>query len=285
MEDEVKKAKTSNKLSEVKKVKSNPKVNTVKKSNQEENTVKKQKSNSEENAIKKAKKVSTANKTGPSKKTTTNTKTTTSRPKTNTEKEIITNSKKEEAVGKEKIKKNTKPKTDKSKTPGPNGKKVVEEINIEEIAKELTGKSKLPKEEKKRINLKIVPNIIIQLLYTLYIILLNLGFTNIEKAVYITDLKVFALLFLAVAIIIIEKAYEKDDEKLAVYGIEVIILAIFNLIFMYIMYKNINNYKNVIFIAAIFANAYYFAKSAVTLVKLRKAFRKENSDIKHITEK
>ena len=50
---------------------------------------------------------------------------------------------------------------------------------------------------------------------------------NIESSIFIVDLKVFAVSLLAVAIGIFEFAYKKDSGKAAIYGIEILFLAIY----------------------------------------------------------
>ena len=55
---------------------------------------------------------------------------------------------------------------------------------------------------------------VIGILVVLYFIFLNLGFKNIEKNIFATDLKVFSITILVISIFIFERAYKNKSKIL-----------------------------------------------------------------------
>ena len=73
-------------------------------------------------------------------------------------------------------------------------------------------------------------NILIGIFVILYFVSLGVGFINIESVAYVTDLKVFSIAILAIAIILFEYSYNKDSGKFAIIGIEMLFVAIITLV-------------------------------------------------------
>ena len=99
-----------------------------------------------------------------------------------------------------------------------------------------------------------------------------LGFYNIDRNVYQTDLKVFALSILFVAIIVLEKAYKEDSGRIAIVGIELIIIATISLglIFAHLMFS-VSYVLIVSIIVAVFF-VYYIIKSMIMYFRERKKY-------------
>lgn len=149
-------------------------------------------------------------------------------------------------------------------------------ISIQEIKKTIKKKQKLPKEEIGKINKRVFQNIFVAACIIIYFIFLNLGQMNIQGEVYVTDLKVFSMCILLLAIALIEKAYKKDDGEIAVYGIEMIVLS---LVTVALIYVNLMLSTRYVFIATsisyIFA-IYYLIKSIVIYFRKRKKYFVDN---------
>ena len=100
---------------------------------------------------------------------------------------------------------------------------------IEKIEKEISEKTKLPNEVKEIIKKEAFTNIVVGSVGILYFIFIVLGSVGSIKNVRTIDLNIFSIIFLGIAITIFEIAYRKDDGKLAIYGIESLVVAIFTL--------------------------------------------------------
>lgn len=238
-------------------------------------------------------------KTTPKKKTTTKKTTATKKTNTTSKKETTKketmpkvtkrNNKKSETITKNeeepKVEKNNEIKSNKGKELIAKKEITLDEEKLEKIKKEINKQTKMPKEQKKKINKKIFQNIAIAIGIIIYFIFINLGFHNIEENTYLTDLNVFSAVTIGITIILFEKAYKKDSGEVAIYGIEMLLLSVSTLLTNYI-YK-IYNSKFVYIIASIamlFA-IYYVGKSIVIYVKMKNKALKKASDIHKIVRK
>ena len=105
-----------------------------------------------------------------------------------------------------------------------------------------------------------------------YFIFLILGFNNIEHSVYQTDLKVFAMCSLLIAIVLLEKAYKSDNGKLAMFGIETIFIAIITLALIYINIMLSDRYVSIVLSISYIVAIYYVIKSIILYIRGRKKY-------------
>lgn len=167
-----------------------------------------------------------------------------------------------------------------------NNKNKEEQDNIQKIEEVIKNNKKIVNEYTKKINKKVFENIIIAIIFVLYFYFIYLGSQNIESKIYITDLKVFSLGLLTIAIIIFEYSYKKDNGSLSIHGIEVLILAIITLFLVYIYSLYINRTYILIIVSMSIASLIYFLiKSIVVYRKMKKVYYKSKDDIKEIIKK
>lgn len=150
-------------------------------------------------------------------------------------------------------------------------KKEVKTVDMQEMQKvlkqEIKSKKTVTEEQQKKMNGEVFKNIIIAIAIVLFLNCIILGFMNIESSIFIVDLKVFAVSLLAVAIGIFEFAYKKDSGKAAIYGIEILFLALCMLAFIYIDIM-LNSKFVIIAVLLTYAIAiYYTAKSIIVYKK------------------
>ena len=145
-------------------------------------------------------------------------------------------------------------------------------IKIEAIKEALKQKKKLPKEESKKINKVLLKNFIIAGLILIYFIFLNLGFINIKSDVYVTDLKVFGMCILLFAVALIENAYKKENGETALYGVEMIVLAIVTIGLIYAKLMFSGQYAYIVVGASYIFLAYYLIKSMIIYIKRKKQY-------------
>lgn len=150
--------------------------------------------------------------------------------------------------------------------------KKIQWISLKEIKKTMKEKQSLPKEESNKINRYLFQNIMVAIAIIVYFIFLNLGKQNIQLNVYVTDLKVFGMCILLLAIMILEKAYKDDSGRLAVFGIEMIVLSLTTISLIYVDLMLSSRYSVILTsISYIFA-IYYLIKSVVIYLKKRKKY-------------
>ena len=157
---------------------------------------------------------------------------------------------------------------------------------IEKIEKEIVEKTKLPNEVKENIKKEVFNNIAVASVIILYLIFIFLGSVGTAKIVRTIDLNIFSILFLGIAIILFEISYRKDDGKLAMFGIESLVIAIFTLFLPYIIFELNEANKKYYLISSIYIAAYYILKSIIISVKLKSKYMNSNiSDVKEIVKK
>ncbi|MDR0978881.1 MAG: hypothetical protein LBL91_02945 [Lachnospiraceae bacterium] len=158
-----------------------------------------------------------------------------------------------------------------------------EEIKIEE---ELQNKKKLSKTLKQKLYKKIAREALVSILISVYAIFIYLGSININRQIYVTDLKVFSMSILIISIILFEKAYSKMSVELFVRAVEVLIVAIVTLFLKYLLFDANNNvFRMIPGIMAIAFFIYAIIKMIIYYVLTRKEHKQTISDVKDILKK
>ena len=106
----------------------------------------------------------------------------------------------------------------------------------------------------------------------LYFTFLILGFNNIDKEVYQTDLKVFSICTLFLSIVLLERAYRQSSRKIAIYGVEVLVIAIVTLGLIYVNLMLSSKYVNILLIILGIVVIYYFIKSIIIRARGKKKY-------------
>ncbi len=161
-------------------------------------------------------------------------------------------------------------------------KKDKKKIDEKQIAEQIETAKKMPRDEKKKIYKKVFSNILLGIIVTLYFIGIGVGFLNIEGPTFITDLKVFSLAILAISIILFEYAYGKDDDNTALYGIEMLFVAIMSLVLLYTCILHQDKFIAVANIVACIGVLYYLVKSISIYIREKLKWKKTISDVKEI---
>ena len=128
-------------------------------------------------------------------------------------------------------------------------------------------------------------NILKAIIVVLYFFVLNLAYENINSEYLEIGIKIFTMIFLFIAIYIFEKAYKKDDEKLALQGIEILVLATYTLTTEHITTKFNFNFKSYSLVASYIFAIYFVLKSIIVYTKGRKELAEDLSDIREIVKK
>ena len=155
-------------------------------------------------------------------------------------------------------------------------KEHVKTIKFEDIKNIFKKKKKLPKEAVGTIIKPVFDNVLVAVVVMIYFIFLILGFYNIENSVYEIDLKVFSMCILFIAIMLLEKAYKKDSGKIAIFGIEAIVISIITLALIYINLMFSDKYIITVLMSSYILAIYYVIKSIVIYQKGKKKYFVDN---------
>lgn len=146
-------------------------------------------------------------------------------------------------------------------------------------------RNQIPKDVSQEILKKILVNLITAIGMMCYFITLNLAHSAMKQERLIGDIEVFAGAFLITGIFLLEKAYQKDDGKIAITGIEFLILSLHSLSIMHIITLLKYDFRLYILTSSYIISSYYVLKSIILYTKERKDYLKSLSDISEIVKK
>lgn len=132
---------------------------------------------------------------------------------------------------------------------------------------------------------KIYLNILKAIIILLYFFILNLAYENISSEYLEKGIKIFTMIFLFIAIYIFEKAYKKDDDDLALQGIEILVLSAYTLTTEHITNKFNFEFKSYSLVASYMFAIYFILKGIIIYTKGRKEVAQNLSDIREIVKK
>lgn len=155
-------------------------------------------------------------------------------------------------------------------------------IDEKQMAQKLEQAKIMPKEKKKGIYKRAFENILVAVIVILYFLMMILGYINIPEEAYVKDLKVFSLATIAITIVLFEIAYNKDSGKIAIHGIETLLLSILTLVSMYIYILHRTKFLFVIMGGVVLATLYYLVRSIVVIAKEKRKWKDNISDVKDI---
>lgn len=160
----------------------------------------------------------------------------------------------------------------------------IKEENIRKLDEELKEKRKIPKEYKKKIRKQVIFNIITIFAITLFLASINIMSLYIETQTYLNYLRIISIIVAIISIIYFELGYKKDNEKLFLYGVEILILALITLFSIYLYYMFFEKYSNILIYITIAFLAYYLIKILILKSRMKKKYYKEQNDIKEIVK-
>ena len=156
---------------------------------------------------------------------------------------------------------------------------------IQKIEEEINEKRKMPKEVKESLRKEIFTNIIICACLVAYFLFLFLVSVDKTKAVRVIDLKIFSIIYLATSIILFEIAYKKDSGKIAIHGVEILLVAIMTLFLPYIIFELDSKYQKIYYFVGEYIAVYYVIKCIFIAIIRKRKYSKDVSDIKEIIKK
>lgn len=135
---------------------------------------------------------------------------------------------------------------------------------------------------KKNISLNVYKNIIIAIAIMIYFIVINSMYYKLEKNNLLLILKALSIVILFMGIIILEIAYRKDNGRIGINAIEVIVLAGHTLSIAHIVELHKFEFANYILVSSYMFSIYYLFKAVFIYTKERKEYLNSLSDIKEI---
>lgn len=156
---------------------------------------------------------------------------------------------------------------------------IKQQKELETIEKEMKSQEELEKKKMSTTYVSILKNILYAIIEMLYFIVVIICKNYIEPNMFITVLKVFSMVLIFTTICVFEIAYKKDSGKLAVTGIEFLVISICTLISIrtYILF-NSKFVSSIASFGLLFA-IYYVGKAIRIYLKEKKKIKKEVNNI------
>lgn len=161
----------------------------------------------------------------------------------------------------------------------------IKEENIKKLDEQIRESKKIPKEYKKKIRKQIFLNIIILIAIIIYLCCVNILSLYIDTEIYLKYLKILSVILAVIAVIYFEISYRKDNAKMFLYAIEVLMLAVITLFSNYAYYMFFDIYNMILSEITIVFAVYYIIKIFILSINMKKKYYKEQNDIKDITKK
>lgn len=151
-------------------------------------------------------------------------------------------------------------------------------INKETKTENETETKKLPEELKKRLR----NNFFIAVGIIIYFGILILAHAKMKLDRLSCDIEIFASVFLLLGIYMLEKSYKKDNGKVAINAIELLVLAFHSLSITYIITLLNYDFNKYLIISTGAFSIYYILKAIIIYTKNRKEYLDSLSDISEI---
>ena len=140
----------------------------------------------------------------------------------------------------------------------------------------------------KKINCLVTGSVLNNLVYasmiTIYFMFFNMYAVTTESVIFTQYIKIASFIFLLLSILIFEIAYKKDNDEIALNGIEILVLSIFSLLIQYIPKVLKINENTYMFAGTYIFLIYYGIKNIVIYTCERKKELDNLSDIKEIVK-
>lgn len=143
---------------------------------------------------------------------------------------------------------------------------------------------KIPKQEHNKILEKVIKNILIAIIVMIYFIIINILQIRLITNIMDITIKSLSMLLLFFGIVLIERAYKKDNAEIFITSIEVLVLAVHTLFINYVISKYKFDFRTYILASSYIFAIYYILKTIIIYIKSKKQYFKSLSDISEIVK-
>lgn len=161
----------------------------------------------------------------------------------------------------------------------------IREENIKKLDEQIRESKKIPKEYKKKIRKQTILNVVTVLCMVIYLVSINILSLYLETETYLKTIKILSVILAGISIVYFELSYRKDNEKLFLYGTEVLIISMITLFSTYAYFIYFDTYNKILGIVAGILVIYYLMKILIIKSRMKKQYYKEQNDIKEIIKK
>ena len=133
-----------------------------------------------------------------------------------------------------------------------------------------------------KVSFNVYQNILIAIVIMIYFIIINSIYYRIDNPMLLIILKVLSIVILFFGIIVLEIAYRKENGKLGINAIEIIVLAGHTLSITHIVQLQKFEFANYILVSSYLFSIYFIFKSIIIYTKEKRDYLNSLSDIREI---
>lgn len=133
-----------------------------------------------------------------------------------------------------------------------------------------------------KVSFNVYKNILIAVFIMIYFIIINTLYYKVDTNKLLDILKILSMIILFMGIVVLEIAYRKENGKIGIHAIEIIVLAGYTLSISHIVELKKFRFANYILVSSYLFSIYYLLKSIVIYTKEKKDYLNSLSDIKEI---
>lgn len=147
------------------------------------------------------------------------------------------------------------------------------------------GKNKIPRSINDGLTTNIFFNLLIAIFIMIYFTILNYCYTKYDKMNLVLAMKLLSFTFMIISLVFLEIAYKKENGKVLVHSLELLVLASHALSIMHVITVLRFNFNMYILTSSYMCAIYYVLKCIVIYTRERKKYLDSLSDISDIVKK
>ena len=133
-----------------------------------------------------------------------------------------------------------------------------------------------------KVSFNVYKNILIAVIIMIYFIMINSIYYKLDNSMLLNILKVLSIVILFFGIIVLEISYRKENGKLGINAIEIIVLAGHTLSITHIVQLQKFEFANYILVSSYMFSIYFIFKSIIIYTKEKRDYLNSLSDIREI---
>ena len=156
------------------------------------------------------------------------------------------------------------------------------EENTKELVQKLTSVVKVSKEQKQKIYKKLFINFLIAIIVFVYFFVLHILFSKLNPSVFERTIHVISCVLVIGLIVLMEIAYRKDNDTLAVFSMESFFIVMLTVFMPYVYLHRGQTFRFLYSVSSIYIAIYYSFKCLIIYLRDMKKYKNELSDVKEI---
>lgn len=156
--------------------------------------------------------------------------------------------------------------------------------NTKELAKKLKNVVIVPKEQKEKTYKKLFINFIIAIVIFVYFFGLTMLFKKLSAQIFENTIHIISCVLVLGLIVLMEIAYRKDNDTLAMFSIELFVVTMLTIFMPYVFLHRGQTFRFLYSVSSIYIAIYYSFKCLIIYLRDMRKYKDELSDVKELVK-